>query len=384
VSRLRTVVGAVAVAVALTVATACGNTVSEQGASQQPQGAALRIRLGTQDFPEAKIMGELWRQALAVNGYTVDLQKGVGPAGELDKLLADRRIDGHVAYTGTVLSVVAGQPVSGLDPQATYDRAKAFYATRNMSMSAMTPFENKDAIATTRTYAQTNQLKSIADLKKLATFRLGARPEFNDLYLGRLGLEQVYGLANATFAPVPVGEQYAALDTGTADAVDAFTTDPQLLSDEYEVLADPQLLFGSQNVVMTVDSDKLKVVGQEKFLAVVDAVNSRLTQDVIVGLNAAVTNGGADTDVARRFLQEQGLLEPIRLGAERHDGLEEDPCLTALTTTRSRGSRTSSPSSVACARSAPAVESPVPSTGSGPTPARGFRRPTSTHRVTGW
>jgi glycine betaine/choline ABC-type transport system substrate-binding protein len=81
------------------------------------------------------------------------------------------------------------------------------------------------------------------------------------------------------------------------------------------VLADPQLLFGSQNVVMTVDSDKLEVVGREKFLAVVDAVNSRLTQDVIVGLNAAVTNGGADTDVARRFLQEQGLLEPIRLGA---------------------------------------------------------------------
>jgi osmoprotectant transport system substrate-binding protein len=58
VGRLHTVVGAVAVAVALTVATACGNTVSEQGASQQPQGAALRIRLGTQDFPEAKIMGE--------------------------------------------------------------------------------------------------------------------------------------------------------------------------------------------------------------------------------------------------------------------------------------------------------------------------------------
>ena len=61
-------------------------------------------------------MGELWRQALAVNGYTVDLQKGVGPAAELDKLLQDREIDGHVAYTGTVLSVVAGQPVSGLDP----------------------------------------------------------------------------------------------------------------------------------------------------------------------------------------------------------------------------------------------------------------------------
>jgi len=312
VSRLRRLAGAAAVVLTMVVA-GCGTPVREEGASQQPQGAALRIKLGTQDFPEAKIMGELWRQALAVNGYTVDLQKGVGPAAELDKLLQERQIDGHVAYTGTVLSVVAGQPVSGLDPQATYEQAKAFYATRNMSMSAMTPFENKDAIATTKTYAQTNQLATIADLKKLPTFRLGARPEFDGLYLGRQGLVQVYGLSNSSFVPVPVGQQYAALDGGVADAVDAFTTDPQLLADDYEVLADPQLLFGSQNVVMTVDSTKLRTVGERKFLAVVDAVNNRLTQDVIVGLNAAVTGGRPDTDVARQFLRDEGLLVPLRL-----------------------------------------------------------------------
>jgi osmoprotectant transport system substrate-binding protein len=311
VSRLRRLAGAAAVLTM--VAAGCGTPVREEGASQQPQGAALRIKLGTQDFPEAKIMGELWRQALAVNGYTVDLQKGVGPAAELDKLLQERQIDGHVAYTGTVLSVVAGQPVSGLDPQATYEQAKAFYATRNMSMSAMTPFENKDAIATTKTYAQTNQLATIADLKKLPAFRLGARPEFDGLYLGRQGLVQVYGLSNSSFVPVPVGQQYTALDAGVADAVDAFTTDPQLLADDYEVLADPQLLFGSQNVVLTVDSTKLRTVGERKFLAVVDAVNNRLTQDVIVGLNAAVTGGRPDTDVARQFLRDEGLLVPLRL-----------------------------------------------------------------------
>jgi glycine betaine/choline ABC-type transport system substrate-binding protein len=182
-----------------------------------------------------------------------------------------------------------------------------------MSMSAMTPFENKDAIATTRTYAQANQLNTIADLKKLPGFRLGARPEFENLYLGLQGLVQVYGLSNATFVPVPLGQQYAALDGGTADAVDAFTTDPQLRGGDYELLADPQRLFGSQNVVMTVDSAKLKVVGERKFLAVVDSVNSRLTQDVIVSLNAAVTDGQPDTEVAQRFLRDAGLLEPIRL-----------------------------------------------------------------------
>ena len=60
-------------------------------------------------------------------------------------------------------------------------------------MSAMTPFENKDAIATTRPSPQTNQLSSVADLKKLPTFRLGARPEFEDLYLGLQGLARCTG-----------------------------------------------------------------------------------------------------------------------------------------------------------------------------------------------
>ena len=150
--------------------------------------------------------------------------------------------------------------------------------------------------------------------KKLPSFRLGARPEFQNLYLGLQGLDQVYGLGNAGFVPVPVGQQYAALDSGTADAVDAFTTDPQLVGDDYEVLADPALLFGSQNVVMTVDSAKLEIVGKAKFLAVVDGVNRSLTQDAIVGLNAAVTNGQSDVEVARRYLRDAGLLEPNRAG----------------------------------------------------------------------
>jgi osmoprotectant transport system substrate-binding protein len=305
---------AAAAALVCTLTVACGTPVEQEGASQQPQGAALRIKLGTQEFPEARIMGELWRQALAVNGYTVDLQKGVGPAAELDRLLQERRIDGHVAYTGTVLSVVAGQPVSGLDPQETYEKARAFYATRNMAMSAMTLFENKDAIAVTRTFAQANQLTSIADLARLPGFRLAARPEFDGLHLGTRGLAEVYGLTRMTFVPVPVGQQYAALDNGSADAVNAFTTDPQLRGDAYTVLTDPKLLFGSQNVVMTVDAGKLKVVGEQKFLAVVAAVNGRLTQEQIVALNAEVANGRSDADVARQFLRDQGLLTPIRPG----------------------------------------------------------------------
>jgi glycine betaine/choline ABC-type transport system substrate-binding protein len=289
---------------------ACGTSQEDTGSSQ-PQGASLRITLGTQVFPEARILGELWRQALAVNGYTVDLRKGVGPAEDLDALLQEGEIDGYVAYTGTVLSIVAGEDVTGLDPEETYEKAKAFYETRDMEMSAMTPFENKDAIATTSRFAQRERLRSIADLAELPSFTLAARPEFESLYLGLEGLEDLYGISNAEFAPVPVGRQYQALDSGRADAVDAFTTDPQLREGDYQVLEDPELLFGSQNVVMVVGSDELERVGKQTFLEVVDTVNGLLTQDQMVSLNAAVTSGQDEEDVANAFLRQAGLLTPI-------------------------------------------------------------------------
>jgi osmoprotectant transport system substrate-binding protein len=180
-----------------------------------------------------------------------------------------------------------------------------------MAMSEMTPFQNVDAIATTEAFARENGLESIEDLAQLKRLTLGARPEFESLYLGLEGLQQLYGLDNADFKAIPLGEQYTALDDGDADAVNAFSTDPQLEGGDYNVLEDPKLLFGSQNVVMTVDAEKLERVGRDQFLRVVDAVNSRLTQDVIVEMNSAVTAGQEDVEVARRFLREAGLLEPI-------------------------------------------------------------------------
>ena len=291
--------------------TGCGAN-EEKDASQQPQGAALRVTLGTPAFPEARILGELWKQALAVNGYAVDLRKGVGPAGDLDKALHAGDIDGYVAYTGTVLSVVAGQQVSGLDQQETYRRVEDYYDSQGMFTSAMTPFENVDAIAVTKETAAADKLAQIGDLRKLPRFTLGARPEFEDLQLGFKGLQQDYQLTNGEFRPIPLGEQYAALDAGEVDAVNAFSTDPQLEGGAYALLEDPKLLFGSQNVAMVISKDKLARIDSEHFLEVVNAVNAKLTTDVIVDLNAKVTAGQQDSEVAHAFLGSVELSTPLR------------------------------------------------------------------------
>ncbi len=308
---IRSLLGALLLAAAL-AGGACGESANEEtsagAGSAQPQGTKVRITIGTQAFPEALVLGELWQQALAANGYAVDLRKDVGPAADLDAALRNGEIDGHVAYTGTVLSVVAKQDVTGLDPEETYRRVKAFYAGRDMAMSEMTPFENVDAIATTRTFAQEERLQAVGDLRRLDSFTLGARPEFEDLFLGLEGLREVYGLTNATFEPIALGDQYSALDAGDVDAANVFTTDAELAEGDYEVLEDPEKLFGSQNVVMVVDEGKLERIGRDNFLRVVNDVSSRLTRDAILEMNAAVSGGQDEAEVARRFLRDGGLL----------------------------------------------------------------------------
>lgn len=294
------------------VLAACG-TNTEQDASQQPQGAALRITLGTQEFPEAMIIGELWREALAVNGYTVNLRKAVGPAERLDQQLKDGELDGYVAYTGTVLSIVAGEEISGLDPEEALQRTRDFYAGQDMVTSDATPFQNTDAVAVDREYARQHRLKEIGDLRDVDSVRFGARPEFEDLHLGLKGLQDVYGLDNLEFEPLELGTQYTALDDDRVDAVDAFTTDPQLESGDYTLLKDPDYLFGSQQVVMVVGTKKLDSIDSEAFMTVVNAVNAQLTEDAMVSMNAKVTAGRDEHDVAVEFLRSVGLNTPMDL-----------------------------------------------------------------------
>jgi osmoprotectant transport system substrate-binding protein len=297
---------ALALVAALAVA-GCGEE-GGGGGSAQPQGGAARITLGTQNFAEVFVLGELYRQALSANGYTVDLRKNIGPTEPVDRALLDGQIDGYTAYMGTSLSVVAREESSGLDAEETYRRVKAFYESRGQTVSEPTPFENVDAVATTRLFAQRHRLRTIPDLRRLERFTFGAQPEYETRLQGLAGLQKVYGLTNAVFKPIALGAQYRALDEGDVDTADVFTTDPTLESGDYVVLDDPERLFGSQHAGLVIDEDKLDRVGREKFLRVVNDVNRRLTTEVIVGMNRAVESGQDEADVAARFLREVGIL----------------------------------------------------------------------------
>src|SRR5207302_2409283 len=172
--------------------------------------------------------------------------------------------------------------------QQEYQLARAFYAKRGQTMSMMTPFFDTDAIAVKKAFAAKYGLVTTEDLKKVPHFTLGARPEFLNRQEGAAGMKSVYGVKNFSFKSLALGIQYQALDGGSVDAIDAFTTDPQLASGKYTVLSDPKNIFGFQNVIFVIDTKKLSELGTEQFMSIINKVNRLLTTAAMVSMNKAV------------------------------------------------------------------------------------------------
>lgn len=277
-----------------------------QGSVQPWQ--SQRVTLGTKDFTESILMGELYSQALGAEGYQVILRQNIGPTEVIDKSLQDGDIDGYPEYLGVAATVVAGEDVVGTSEEETSKIAEEFYASRGQSLSEETPFEDVDAIATTTSFAQDNALKSIADLRELDSFTLGARPEFEERQQGFAGMQSTYGLTNGVFIPIALDATYNALFEGDVDVANVFSTDAQLESGDYRILEDPERLFGYQHVALVIDDEKLDALNGDRFMDVINSVNKELTQRAMIRMNGAVDIDERDpTDVAAQFLRDRGL-----------------------------------------------------------------------------
>jgi osmoprotectant transport system substrate-binding protein len=279
-------------------------TSSSAAAPAQPGKGKPPVTIGTKDFTEEFILGELYKDALQAKGYTVKLKKNIGATEIIDTALKSHKIDGYPEYTGESVATVAKRNVPAKTAAEEYQLAKQFYEGRGETVSQPTPFQDVDAIATTKAFAAKHHLSSMEDLKKIGSFSLGARPEFKARQQGLAGMKKVYGINNAKFRQLALGVQYQALDTGKVDAANIFTTDAQLASGKYTVLKDPKGVFGFQNVAFVIDKKKLAELGGGQFMGVINSVNKLLTTDAITSMNKAVAIDKQDeATVAKQFLQ---------------------------------------------------------------------------------
>jgi osmoprotectant transport system substrate-binding protein len=285
-----------------------GGGEQKQASSDQPGKGKPAVTLGTKDFTEEFVLGELYKQALEAKGYKVNLKKNIGSTEIIDKALTSNKIDGYPEYLGVSVAVTFAKDIVPKSDTQTYNLAKDFYEGRGQVISQQTPFFDVDAIATTKDFAEKNGLKTVADLKKLDSFTVGARPEFKDRFQGLKGMRSEYGLTNAKFKQLALGIQYQALDSGDVDSANVFSTDAQLASGKYTVLEDPKGVFGYQHVAMVMNKDKNDALGPE-FFGTIDAVSKLLTNDAMISMNKAVAIDKQDeAAVAKKFLEANNLL----------------------------------------------------------------------------
>jgi osmoprotectant transport system substrate-binding protein len=281
----------------------------EHAEAKHPGEGKPPVTLGTKDFTEEFVLGQLYKQALEAKGYKVNLKRNIGATEIIDKALTSGQIDGYPEYLGVSVAVVARKDIVAKSAEETYNLAKEFYEGRGQTVSQATPFFDVDAIATTKEFAEKNGLKTVADLEKLDRFTVGARPEFRSRYQGLKGMRQEYGLTNARFKQLALGVQYQALDSGDVDSANVFSTDAQLASGKYTVLEDPKGVFGYQNVAMVMDRKKLEALGGQQFFEVIDSVSKLLTNDAMIAMNKAVAIDKQDeAEVAKRFLEANKLV----------------------------------------------------------------------------
>jgi osmoprotectant transport system substrate-binding protein len=266
---------------------------------------ATPIIVGTKNFPEQYVLGQLYKQALEAAGFDVQYKENIASTELIDTSLKSGKITMYPEYTGIMLSVTFKKKTLPKTAGATYALAKRLYAKRGQTLLTQTPFQDVDVIAVTRATAKKYGLKSLGDLRKVPNLDLAAFPEWETRWTGEIGAR--YGVKGFDFVPLAGISAYQLLDQKKVLAADVFTTDPQLLSGKYVQLRDPQNMFGFQHVAPVVSKKLVSEYGT-KFTSTVNKVSRLLSVKAIAAMNKAV---GVDkkpaADVAAAFLKANGL-----------------------------------------------------------------------------
>lgn len=295
-----------AFSIALGVALILGLVAAAPAAVGGQSGAkATPIIVGTKNFPEQYVLGQLYKQALEAQGFDVQYKENIASTELIDTSLRSGKITMYPEYTGIMLSVTFKKKALPKTAGKTYALAKRLYGKRGQTLLAQTPFQDVDVIAVTRATAKKYGLKSLRDLSKVPGLNIAAFPEWETRWRDEIGAR--YGVKGFDFVPLAGISAYQLLDQKKVLAADVFTTDPQLLSGKYVQLRDPQNMFGFQHVAPVVSKKLVSEYGA-KFTSTINKVTRLLTVKAIAAMNRAVGINKKDPeDVAAAFLKANSL-----------------------------------------------------------------------------
>lgn len=270
------------------------------------------LKVGSKDFTESFLLAEMYALLLEDAGFTVERRFNLGGTPVAHAALQNGDIGLYPEYTSTgLLTVLKDKPLG--DAAAIVDAVRKGYRERfRLVWLDPAPFNNTQALATTKALAEKHRLATYSDLAaKAGELRLGGPPEFAERADGIKGLQRAYGgFEFKEFKQLGTGSlRYEALKAGEVDVTVAFGTDGQISGMGLVLLRDDKNFYPVYQAAPVVREDVL-----EKNPAIAAALNRLaplLTGDVMAALNWQV-DGPEKKEfaaVARAFLRDRGLLK---------------------------------------------------------------------------
>lgn len=267
------------------------------------------IKVGSKDFTEAFIIGEMYALSLEKAGFQVERKLNLGGTPVAQAALQSGEIDLYPEYTGTGLLTILKEPAMS-DPKQVFDKVAAAYKEKyDLVWLNPAPMNNTQALAMTETRANELGIKTISDLAaKADQLIMVGPPEFEAREDGLPGIKAKYGnFELKEYKAVDPGLRYKALTDGDADVTVAFGTDGEIAAFNLVVLQDDQQLFPPYQVAPVVRQETL-----DANPGVADALNAiapKLDDATMQKLNYEVSgNKREPAEVAKEFMTQAGLL----------------------------------------------------------------------------
>jgi len=308
--RTRTVLAALLAAAVLPLA-ACGSSEnpvspaqpgSTGGGTGTGSGGGTAVVIGSADFPESALLGEIYAQALEAKGMTVKRQFNIGNRETYLKAMQGGEINVIPEYTGSLTNYFDPN-VKATNPDEVYAALKTKLPA-GLTVLAKSAAEDKNSLVVTKETANAWSLKAIPDLvAHQGELSIAAPAEFRTRHQGLVGLKEVYNLVPKEFRPLASQATVEALKNGQVKAANIFSTDPSIAANGFVVLEDPKLLFGSDNVVPLVSE---KVASEVQ--APLDAVSAKLDTPALAEMVKQVVVDQKDAAVvAKAWLSSIGV-----------------------------------------------------------------------------
>jgi glycine betaine/choline ABC-type transport system substrate-binding protein len=266
------------------------------------------LTIGSKNFSEQVILGEIAAQGLEARGVRVDRRLNLGGTFVCHQALKAGELDLYPEYTGTAFTaILARKPVS--DPALVRDEVAKEYRKRwNLVWSLPLGFENTFALVMRGEHARRLGIRKISDLAAHAgSIRPGFGYEFLEREDGFPGLAKTYGLDfRQRPAQMDLGLLYSALQSGKVDLVAGNSTDGLIDAIGGVVLEDDRRYFPPYEAAFVVRGPVWEQPAVRSFL---ESLAGAIDAATMRKLNAAVDKEKRrPEDVAKEFLEGRGLL----------------------------------------------------------------------------